>query len=64
MFSVTIRGFKTLEAAQEFRDWYEGQGEQDIGAWWEINGEGDQPTTDSSKPAKETKKGVEFWVRN
>ncbi len=35
MFEVHIKGFKTLEAAQQFAAWFDGQGEQDITYWWE-----------------------------
>lgn len=35
-FSVTITGFKTLEQAQAFASWYEGQGEQDASNWFEC----------------------------
>lgn len=34
MFSVTIKGFKTLEQAQTFYDWYESQGEQAAIDWF------------------------------
>lgn len=34
-YTVTIGGFKTRQAAEEFMSWYEGQGEQDIGYWME-----------------------------
>jgi hypothetical protein len=35
MFEVHIKGFKTLEAAQQFASWFDNQGEQDITYWWE-----------------------------
>jgi len=34
MHSVTITGFKTAEAARQFRDYFCEQGEQDITIWW------------------------------
>lgn len=36
MFSVVLNSFKNIEAAKEFLDWFEGQGEQDIQTWWEC----------------------------
>jgi hypothetical protein len=35
MYYAKLTGFKTLEQAKGFLDWYEGQGEQDdtIGMW-------------------------------
>lgn len=33
---LVITGFKTIEAAKEFANWYSGQGEQDIDIWWEC----------------------------
>lgn len=35
MYSVKFNGFRTLEQAETFIDWYEGQGEQDSGMWLE-----------------------------
>lgn len=42
---VVITGFKTLDAAKEFANWYSGQGEQDIQIWWECR---NNPVGDSS----------------
>jgi hypothetical protein len=36
MISVTLTGFKNIEAAKQFVNWFEGQGEQDIQIWWEY----------------------------
>lgn len=35
-FSVHVHGFKSLDEAEEFCRWYEGQGEQDIPIWLEC----------------------------
>lgn len=35
MFEVHVKGFKTLEAAQQFAAWFDRQGEQFIPDWWE-----------------------------
>lgn len=35
MFTVTFKGFETLEQAKVFADWYEGQGEQQSDCWLE-----------------------------
>lgn len=32
-FSVTVKGFKTKEQANEFIDWYSGSGEQEFDTW-------------------------------
>lgn len=40
MFEIKIKGFKTKEAAQEFMNWYEGQGEQDLYMWMEYQEKG------------------------
>ena len=36
MFEIRITGFKTRAQASAFYDWYEGQGEQDAGVWFEC----------------------------
>lgn len=33
--TVTIKGFDTFEEANQFCDWYSGQGEQDASIWFE-----------------------------
>ena len=35
MITVTVSGFSNKEQAQVFVDWYEGQGEQDVGYWFD-----------------------------
>jgi len=35
-FTVHIHGFKSLEEAEEFCQWYSGQGEQDASIWFEC----------------------------
>jgi hypothetical protein len=35
MITVSVSGFSNKEQAQVFVDWYEGQGEQDAGYWFE-----------------------------
>jgi uncharacterized protein YodC (DUF2158 family) len=37
MLKVIVSGFNTIEEAQVFCDWYEGQGEQDASYWFEEN---------------------------
>ena len=37
MYEVKIMGFKTPEQAEEFINWYSGQGEQDAGIWFECH---------------------------
>jgi uncharacterized protein YodC (DUF2158 family) len=37
MVKVVVNGFSTVEEAQVFCDWYEGQGEQDASYWFEEN---------------------------
>lgn len=39
MYSVLIKGFPTKKEAEEFINWYDGQGEQDTSVWFEINNE-------------------------
>lgn len=39
MISVQISGFNTKAEAEAFIDWYEGQGEQDAGYWFEARKE-------------------------
>ncbi len=34
-WSVTFKGFKTQQQAEEFAAWYEGQGESESGVWLE-----------------------------
>jgi hypothetical protein len=36
MYEVKIKGFKTKKQAQEFINWYSGQGEQDASVWFEA----------------------------
>ena len=35
-FSVKLEGFNTKEEADEFLNWYSGQGEQDAAYWFEC----------------------------
>lgn len=50
MASVIIHGFESDAAAKEFIRWYEGQGEQEIGVWWEDRKNiGKTPYTDMDK---------------
>lgn len=39
----------TIEQAKTFAEWYEGQGEQDAGVWFEVN-EVPTPMTDVGRP--------------
>lgn len=39
MYEVKVKGFKTKDAAEEFMNWYSGQGEQDIDVWMECRSE-------------------------
>lgn len=34
--TVTFKGFKTLEQAEAFANWYSGSGEQQASEWMEI----------------------------
>lgn len=34
--TVTIKGFRNIDEAKEFANWYSGQGEQDITFWLEA----------------------------
>lgn len=36
MYKIAITGFKTKAQAEEFINWYEGQGEQDASYWFEC----------------------------
>lgn len=36
MYELKITGFKTKKQAEQFRDWYSGQGEQDAAIWFEC----------------------------
>lgn len=36
MYTVKVTGFKTKAQAEEFINWYEGQGEQDASYWFEA----------------------------
>jgi hypothetical protein len=38
MYGVLFKNFETRQQAEEFARWYEGQGEQDIGFWFEEAG--------------------------
>lgn len=69
MYSVTIKGFKTLEQAEAFYDWYEGQGEQAAIDWFECR-LGEDPElgmryalTDMSKAPELTSDGLTFYVK-
>lgn len=35
-YSLVLNGFETEEQVRAFISWYEGQGEQDAGTWFEI----------------------------
>lgn len=68
-FKVVIDGFKSLKAAEEFYQWYSGQGEQDIDIWWECRqdeGEevGETPYITNEDKVKIGPDTVEFTVRN
>lgn len=36
MIKVVVDGFKTIEEANEFCEWYSGQGEQDAAIWFDC----------------------------
>lgn len=38
-FKVVITGFSSLKEAEEFVNWYAGQGEQDSSVWFECRKE-------------------------
>lgn len=68
MYKVTFEGFRTLEEAKEFSNWFEGQGESDAAYWFEINGPvGDEksPMNDLSKPdvVDEAAKTVTTYIK-
>lgn len=68
-FKVVIDGFKSLEAAEEFYQWYSGQGEQDIDIWWECRqcenkNVGEAPYVINDGNVKIGLDTVEFSVRN
>jgi hypothetical protein len=55
MFAVMIKGFPTKKEAEEFVNWYDGQGEQNAAIWFEINNEengGKTPTACHGKKAQ------------
>lgn len=63
MYSVTIKGFKTLKQCQVFADWYSNQGEQDIDVWWEAKFPRlYPPTMKYSEKLIKTKQGIEFDI--
>lgn len=35
-YQVNVTGFKTKQQAEQFVEWYEGQGEQDAAIWFEC----------------------------
>ncbi len=68
MFIVKITGFKTRKAAEEFMNWYENQGEQDISIWWDECNDpniGNSPYVDVAEmDSQPTSHIVEFAIKN
>jgi hypothetical protein len=68
-YRVVITGFKTAEAAEEFYQWYNGQGEQDIQIWWECRQSEDEPVgeapyCDSKSEVIRTDNTIQFKIEN
>lgn len=66
---VLIKGFQSLDQAHAFMDWYEHQGEQESGYWFEERTH-ENPALkmqsavwDTEKPVEVIEKQLSFWIK-